>query len=180
LLKKRDRLKKDIAPSLDEYSKKWKQSISKYQSQIISKIEVPFYIYSARILQSYQGGQGILIKQSTSVAVGEVDSIRFTSPGQEHDVLYTMSSGQLSGVLLSFSLALYKIFAGDGLTSIFIDDPVQCMDDLNIISFVELLRSEFAKSQLLISTHEKGFANYISYKFKKSNLEYQRINLKDL
>lgn len=180
LQEKRDQLKTTIAPRLDDYSKKWKQSISKYQSQIISKIEIPFYIYSARILQSYQGGQGILIKQSTSASVGEVDSIRFTSPGQEHDVLYIMSSGQLSGVLLSFSLALYKIFAGDGLTAIFIDDPVQCMDDLNIVSFVELLRSEFEKSQLLISTHEKGFANYISYKYKKHNLEYQRINLKEI
>jgi len=55
-----------------------------------------------------------------------------------------------------------------------------CMDDLNIVSFVELLRSEFAKSQLLISTHEKGFANYISYKYKKQNLPYKRINLKEL
>lgn len=96
----------------------------------------------ARILQSYQGGQGILTRQSSRTE-GEVDSIRFTSPGHEHDILYTMSSGQLSGVLMSFSLALHKIFKGDGLDAMFIDDPVQCMDDLNIVSFVELLRSEF-------------------------------------
>lgn len=179
LKEKKDTLKNIIEKDLNEYSTKWKQSISKYQAQILSKIEIPFYIYSARILQSYQGGQGILMSQSSGTE-GEVDSIRFTSPGHEHDILYTMSSGQLSGVLLSFSLALHKIFKGDGLDVMFIDDPVQCMDDLNIVSFVELLRSEFAKSQLLISTHEKGFANYISYKYKKQNLPYKRINLKEL
>ncbi len=176
----KNRLSSEIQKGLDNYSKSWKKCISKYQAQIISKIEIPFYIYSARILQSYQGGQGIFIRQAQNASKGEVDSIRFTTPEQQHDVLYTMSSGQLSGVLLSFSLSLNKIFAKDGLRSIFIDDPVQCMDDLNIVSFVELLRSEFEGSQLLISTHEKSFANYISYKYKKHALERKNINLKDI
>lgn len=39
-----------------------------------------------------------------------------------------------------------------------IDDPVQCMDDLNIVSFVELMRIEFQDIQLLISTYENSFA----------------------
>lgn len=175
-----ERLTKEVQKSVESYLKLWKKSISKYQAQIISKIEIPFYIYSARILQSYQGGQGIFIRQANNASKGEVDSIRFTSPEQKHDILYTMSSGQLSGVLLSFSLALNKIFAKDGLNVIFIDDPVQCMDDLNIVSFVELLRSEFESSQLLISTHEKSFANYILYKYKKHGLERNNINLKEI
>lgn len=111
-------------------------------------VGIPFYIYSARILQSYQGGQGILIRDRNTK--DEVDAIRFTTPDEEHDVLYTMSSGQLSGILLSFSLSLHKIFANDGLNVLFIDDPVQCMDDLNIVSFVELMRTEFPNIQLLI------------------------------
>jgi len=110
----------------------------------------------------------------------KVDSIRFTPPDHEHDILYTLSSGQLSGVLLSFSLALNKVFRSNGLNAIFIDDPVQCMDDINIVSFVELLRNEFTGSQLLISTHEKSFANYISYKYKKQQLARNRISLKEM
>ena len=65
-----------------------------------------------------------------------------------------MSSGQLSAILLAFSLALHKIFVNAGLNIMLIDDPVQCMDDLNIVSFVELIRTEFPNIQLLISTHE--------------------------
>lgn len=178
LIKKRDCLKLEIIKKMDFYMKDWKTSINKYQGNIISKIEIPFYIYSARILQSYQGGQGILIRDRNTK--DEVDAIRFTTPDEEHDVLYTMSSGQLSGILLSFSLSLHKIFANDGLNVLFIDDPVQCMDDLNIVSFVELMRTEFPNIQLLISTHENSFANYITYKYGKYNLQFRRWNLKEI
>lgn len=81
---------------------------------------------------------------------------------------------------MSFSLALHKIFANDGPNVLFIDDPVQCMDDLNIVSFVELMRTEFPDIQLLISTHEKNFANFIVYKYKKYNLPLTRHNLKEI
>jgi exonuclease SbcC len=123
-------------------------------------------------LQSYQGGQGVLIKSDGK-------TVRFTAPGSEHDVLYTMSSGQLSAVLLAFSLALNKIYAGNSFQAILIDDPIQCMDDINMISFVELLRREFSQSQIVISTHEDTFSNYICYKFQKYGLPQQTITLKD-
>ena len=157
---------------MKEYSKALKNSINKYEKQIIDQIEIPFFVYTSRLLQSYQGGQGVLIKNDGK-------SIRFTAPGSEHDVLYTMSSGQLSAVLLAFSLAMNKIYAGEGITTIFIDDPIQCMDDINMISFVELLRREFNDSQIIVSTHEEQFSNYIRYKFKKYHIDTQAITLKD-
>lgn len=157
---------------MKEYSKALKNSINKYEKQIIDQIEIPFFVYTSRLLQSYQGGQGVLIKNDGK-------SIRFTAPGSEHDVLYTMSSGQLSAVLLAFSLAMNKIYVGEGITTIFIDDPIQCMDDINMISFVELLRREFSDSQIIVSTHEEQFSNYIRYKFKKYHIDTQAITLKD-
>ena len=178
LKRKKECLEKEISKKLNQYMKDWKASIEKYQGNIISQIEIPFYIYSARILQSYQGGQGILIRDKDGKE--ELNSIRFTTPNEEHDVLYTMSSGQLSGILLAFSLALHKIFVNEGLNVMLIDDPVQCMDDLNIVSFVELMRTEFPNIQLLISTHENSFAGYILYKYKKYNLPTKRCNLKEI
>lgn len=178
LKQKREFINTEIAKKLEHYKNDWKSSIDKYQRDIISQIEIPFYIYSARILQSYQGGQGILIRNKDDKE--ELNSIRFTRPKEEHDVLYTMSSGQLSGIILAFSLALHKIFVNEGLKVMIIDDPVQCMDDLNIVSFVELMRTEFSDIQLLISTHENSFARYILYKYKKYNLPAQRYNLKEI
>ena len=148
-----------------------KKAIESYQTLVIKQIEIPFFLYCSRLLQSYQGGQGVLIESKDS-------KIRFTAPGGEHDILYTMSSGQLSAVLLAFSLVLNKIYSGNKFKTLFIDDPIQCMDDINMISFVELLRREFSDSQIVLSTHEDTFANYIKYKFSKYNIRSQSITLK--
>ena len=162
----------DLCEQMRSYAIAMKNAIKSYQQLVIGQIEIPFFLYSSRLLQSYQGGQGVLIKSDGK-------NIRFTAPGFEHDILYTMSSGQLSAVLLAFSLALNKIYAGDSFQTIMIDDPIQCMDDINMISFVELLRREFSQSQIIISTHEEAFSNYICYKFQKYDLSQQTITLKN-
>ncbi len=162
----------EIKVQLKEYSSAYNAAIEAYKKQIIDEIEIPFFVYSSRLLQSYQGGQGVLMEN-------DGESIRFKAPGKEHDILYTMSSGQLSAVLLSFSLALNKIYASDGIKTVMIDDPIQCMDDINMISFVELLRREFDDCQIILSTHEEDFSNFIRYKFKKYGLVTQAITLKD-
>lgn len=162
----------DLCEQMRSYAIAIKNAIKSYQQLVIGQIEIPFFLYSSRLLQSYQGGQGVLIKSDGK-------SVRFTAPGFEHDVLYTMSSGQLSAVLLAFSLALNKIYAGDSFQTILIDDPIQCMDDINMISFVELLRGEFNQSQIILSTHEDTFSNYICYKFQKYGLSQQTITLKN-
>lgn len=162
----------DLCEQMKNYSVAMKNAIKSYQQLVIGQIEIPFFLYSSRLLQSYQGGQGVLIKSDGK-------NVRFTAPGSEHDVLYTMSSGQLSAVLLAFSLALNKIYAGDSFQTILIDDPIQCMDDINMISFVELLRREFNQSQIILSTHEDTFSNYICYKFQKYGLTQKTITLKN-
>lgn len=162
----------DLCEQMRSYAIAMKNAIKSYQQLVIGQIEIPFFLYSSRLLQSYQGGQGVLIKSDGK-------NVRFTAPGFEHDVLYTMSSGQLSAVLLAFSLALNKIYAGDSFQTILIDDPIQCMDDINMISFVELLRGEFNQSQIILSTHEDTFSNYICYKFQKYGLSQQTITLKN-
>lgn len=162
----------DIKNICENYKTALKFALNKYRDQVVKQIEIPFFLYSSRLLQSYQSGQGVMIQSSG-------DSIRFCVPGGEHDVLYTMSSGQLSAVLLSFSLALNKIYAGDNFNTLLIDDPIQCMDDINMLSFVELLRQEFNGLQIIMSTHEDMFSNFIRYKFGKFNQKCKQINLQD-
>lgn len=173
----KDVLEKQVSKAVAQYEKDVKNAKAQFIGNIVAKIEIPFYLYSARLLQSYQAGQGIIIKENSA---GKFTNIRFTIPGGEHDVLYTMSSGQLSGILLSYFLVLNKTFAKEGLSTLLIDDPVQCMDDINIISFVELIKTEFTESQIMISTHENSFANYISYKYKKHSRSSKRHNLKEI
>lgn len=171
LMKQQHDKLKPLQNQMKTYHLALKKSIDSYQKLFVKQIEIPFFLYCSRLLQSYQGGQGVLIDSKDS-------KIRFTAPGGEHDILYTMSSGQLSAVLLAFSLVLNKIYSGNDFKTLFIDDPIQCMDDINMISFVELLRREFSDSQIVLSTHEDTFANYIKYKFSKYNIKSQSITLK--
>lgn len=163
----------ELLEQLNLYIQSLTNAINAYRKQLISQIEIPFFLYSSRLLQSYHGGQGVLITTQ------EGDKVRFTAPGKEHDVLYTMSSGQLSAVLLAFTLSLNQIYAGTGFRTMLIDDPIQCMDDINMVSLVELLGQEFAESQIILSTHEDVFAKYIQYRYDRYDLEYKAVSLKD-
>lgn len=162
----------ELKANLNDYKTALKEALNSYRDKVVKHIEIPFFLYSSRLLQSYQSGQVVMIQS-------DGESIRFTVPGGEHDVLYTMSSGQLSAVLLSFSLALNKIYAGDNFNTLLIDDPIQCMDDINMVSFVELLRQEFADTQIIMSTHEETFSNFIQYKFNKFRQDSKAISLHD-
>ena len=72
------------------------------------------------------------------------------------------SSAQIN--ILSFCIFLAKALnakddKGKDVNCIFIDDPIQAMDDINILSVVDLLRNiAFANDkQVLITTHDRNF-----------------------
>lgn len=168
-----DSIYKDLKNMYDIYSSK----VKFYKSQLIKEIEIPFYLYSGRILQNYGRGNGILISEEVKTGLNKVKFI--SSHDSEHDVLNCMSSGQLSAIVLSFTLALNRVYHKGNFTTILIDDPIQTMDEINIASFVDILRNEFSNKQLIISTHDEEFSRYIAYKFKKYGYNYKMFNVKD-
>jgi len=154
-----------------------KKQIKKYQKKLITDIEIPFYIYSGKILQTHQAGlgNGIFIKDPTGD--DELKNVRFVSNWKsDHDVLNTMSSGQISAVVISLVLALNKVYCKN-FSSIFIDDPVQTMDDINMSSLIELLRNDFKDKQLIMSTHEEKVSRYFTYKYLKHGSNVKIVNL---
>lgn len=139
-----------------------------YLESIVKEIEILFHIYSGRLMQSYQQGLGIFIENDgNSIAFNE-------TPGQEHDAVFSMSSGQLSALVLSFTLALNQRYAKHSL--LLVDDPVQTLDEINVAGFVELLRTEFQDRQIIMSTHEDRMSAYFRYKYKKFGMSAGRIN----
>lgn len=149
----------------------YEKSLTKYSDDLIKDIELLFHLYTGRILQDYQGGLGLFIK--------DLDGLRFvTEPTKTYDALFSMSAGQLSALIISFTLALNKKYSKNKL--LFIDDPVQTMDEININGFIELLRNEFYDRQIFISTHESMMSTYMRYKFEKYNLNTKSINVKEI
>ncbi|TBX72052.1 hypothetical protein E0M25_24510 [Bacillus mycoides] len=148
--------------------------INEYELKIINDIEILFYIYSGRLLQYYQRGMGLFIQNTTG-------GLKFVANSEtDHDAINYLSSGQLSALVIAFTLTLNKIYSNNKLGLLLIDDPVQTMDDINMASLVELLRNEFRERQIILSTHEDNISRYIRYKFSKYGLKHKRLNVKEV
>jgi exonuclease SbcC len=152
----------------------YRKVITEFKNQIINMVQIPFYIFSGRIIQSFNKGAGFILKTSED---GSRDLKFIPNPAAEHDAVFSLSSGQLSALVISFMLALNKVYATNNL--IFIDDPVQSMDDINSSSFIELLRNDFKDCFVVLSTHEDHISHYMNYKFNLAGLKVFRHNLKD-
>ncbi|MCR8853679.1 AAA family ATPase [Lysinibacillus fusiformis] len=180
----RDKLGKinDVLSSINRLIGIYNDKINRHRAKMISDIEIPFYIYTGKIIQNHQRGIGVFIKEEKEMgATGEVQlkSLNFVPPVHtDHDIVHSFSSGQLSSTVIAFTLALNKVYGNSGIMTLLIDDPVQTMDEMNMASFVELLRNDFRDRQLIVSTHEDDISLYLRYKFLKYGLSVGNINVK--
>lgn len=111
-----------------------------------------------------------------------VDSIQFVNSMKDRqDILYSMSSGQLSAVAISFLLCMNQVYGKHNPCSVLlIDDPVQTIDDVNMVGLVDLLRYEFEDRQIFISTHEQTFEWFLRYRYSKANKAVKIFNMKEI
>lgn len=160
---RKDKIDK-IVRKLKDLKDIYSNEINDYKVDMTEKIKIPFFIYTAKILQNCQQGMGIFIDTNVKTS-----AIRFLTPtDSDHDVMHHLSSGQLAVVSLAFCLAINKTYnISPNLKILAIDDPIQEMDALNIHSFIELIKNEFAKDyQLIFSTHNDMNAIYMKYKIE--------------
>lgn len=92
------------------------------------------------------------------------------------------SAAQLN--VLSLSIFLAKALnttddKGRSIDCIFLDDPIQSMDSINILSTIDLLRSLVVnhKKQLILSTHEENFHLLLKKKLPKGLFRSKYIEL---
>lgn len=163
---------KDICKKLSDLKSYYDQALHIYNKQIIDNTEILFHIISGRIMQNSQSGRGLFL-------LNEKNEIRFlTDPFRKLDAVFSMSSGQLASLIISFTLTMNKIYSKEKL--LLIDDPIQSMDEINIMGLIETLRNDFSDRQIIISTHEKEISNLIAYKFKKYQIPTMQIDFKKL
>lgn len=171
---------RDYLTSLGNTIDIYENEIQNYRTSMIREIEIPFYLYTGKIIQNYQRGIGVFIKEDRTNKNSKNKIIRFVPHNEtDHDVVHSFSSGQLSATVIAFTLAINKVFSSEHLNTILIDDPVQTMDDINMASFIELLRSDFGNTQIILSTHSNSISLYMRYKFSKYGFKTQNINVKE-
>lgn len=125
-----------IKDELKKISDVYEDSIKEHKKSITNKIKIPLLIYTGKILQDHQNGLGVFITSD--------DEFRFVTSGNlDVDILNTFSSGQLSAFVLAFLFVMNTMYSSrfKSLNFLLIDDPVQVMDDINIASFVEIMRN---------------------------------------
>lgn len=172
---------KNAFDAIDRALQVYNNKIINYRTKMIKEIEIPFFIYSGKIIQNHQRGIGIFIREEIERnKESKIKAISFVPPQKtDHDIVHTFSSGQLSATVLAFTLALNKVYNNSGLNTLLIDDPIQTMDEMNMASFVELLRNDFERQQIILSTHDNQISLYIRYKFSKYGYRTTQINVKE-
>ncbi|HEX5701898.1 MAG TPA: AAA family ATPase [Pyrinomonadaceae bacterium] len=77
-----------------------------------------------------------------------------------------LSSSQINALAVSVFLSL-NIGVGNLPVSVaMLDDPLQSLDDINLLGLVELLRRTKDQRQLIVSTHDERFGNLLSRKLR--------------
>jgi exonuclease SbcC len=86
--------------------------------------------------------------------------------------------------ILSLSIFLAKALnakdnANKSVDRIFIDDPIQSMDSINILSTIDLFRSIVIKfkKQIILSTHDENFHNLLRKKIPANLFNAKYIEL---
>lgn len=84
---------------------------------------------------------------------------------------YIFSAAQINAVAVSFFLAMSLKQNWSPLQLVGMDDPVQNMDDLNVLALVDLIRmlvprQNTERRQFIISTHDPSFYELMIKKFR--------------
>ena len=95
-----------------------------------------------------------------------------------------LSTAQIS--ILSFCIFMAKaVFAqtndGKNLDCIFVDDPIQALDDINILSMIDLMRNVAftLNKQIVITTHDRNFFQLLQKKMPQDKFNACYLCLKE-
>ncbi|NMM55557.1 hypothetical protein [Paenibacillus aquistagni] len=85
---------------------------------------------------------------------------------------YIFSSAQIDSIALSFFMAMGLHQQWSSLQLMGMDDPIQSMDEVNVLSLIDLVRLFMEKydKQFIISTHNYNFYQTMLKKFRNQDI----------
>lgn len=113
-----------------------------------------------------------IVKDETSILSAEDNDVYLD---------HIFSEAQMNVLSLSIFLGLILSINNYEFQQIFLDDPVQSLDDINVVSFIDLLRalirSKHVNKNYIISTHDHNFSKLLKIKLRNySFIEYRFIS----
>ncbi|MGE7890345.1 hypothetical protein ACQKN7_23700 [Bacillus cereus] len=112
------------------------------------------------------------------VITSEENGTNFKNGDSSINLDQIFSSAQLNILALSIFLGLGLAQEYSTIKQLFLDDPIQSMDDVNILAFIDVLRaildSNSKHKKIILSTHDDNFAKLLSIKMRnRSFVEYK-------
>lgn len=153
-------LKEGIKIAIDEKTKElldvYQETIKKFYHYLNPNVYMP----------------NLSIKETKNNANRLVFEVSSDDNSNKHSPSYIFSSAQNNVLALSIFLSFAIKQQWSELDAIFLDDPIQNMDDINIHSFVDLVRSieKQTNKQFFISTHDERIYQFMLNKFGKENV----------
>jgi DNA repair exonuclease SbcCD ATPase subunit len=86
-----------------------------------------------------------------------------------------LSSSQVNALAVSVFLALNIGVPRPPLSVAMLDDPLQSLDDINLLGLVDLFRRVKDQRQLFVSTHDKRFGDLISRKLRPADEKHRTV-----
>ena len=109
-----------------------------------------------RFLSQMRRGHGRMMAQIEDPAYG----IKISTP----DLI--LSSSQMNVLAVSIFLTLNLGSRNLPLNTAILDDPLQSLDDINLLGLIDLLRRIRDRRQLMVSTHDRQFAALLERKLR--------------
>jgi len=134
-------------------------------SDLYSRIDVHPAFRVVRFLASVMRGRG----QLAAVVSDPLSEVECDSPAT------VLSSAQMNALAVCTFLALNLGVSSPPLDAAVLDDPLQSLDDINLLGLIDLLRRTKDQRQLIVSTHDIRFGNLLARKLRPGSPEQRTV-----
>ena len=134
-------------------------------SDIYSRIDVHPAFKAVRFLTSVVRGRGLL----SAIVSDPTTEVECDTPAT------VLSSSQMNALAVCMFLSLNLGLSASPLEAAILDDPLQSLDDINLLGLIDLLRQTKDKRQLFVSTHDIRFGNLLARKLRPSSEEQRTL-----
>ncbi len=86
-----------------------------------------------------------------------------------------LSSSQMNALAVSIFLSFNLGLGALPIQSVLIDDPIQSLDDINLLGLLDLLRRIKTQRQLFVSTHDSRFGQLLQRKLRPGSVSERTI-----
>ena len=134
-------------------------------SEMYSRIDVHPAFRVVRFLASVARGRG----QLSTIVSDPLAGINCDAPGA------VLSSSQMNALAVCTFLSLNLGVTQPPLEAAIMDDPLQSLDDINLLGLVDLLRRTKDQRQLCVSTHDVRFGNLLARKLRPRSPQQRTV-----